>query len=62
MTKVVYLTVCTYGGCENCQEGGSHVVAASTSIERAEKEGKRHKDAHYGHHYYIEIEEHDLLE
>lgn len=54
----VYIVICKYDGCEECGDGGSHVVAVCTTKEKAVEFKKRHeleKNFHYGHWFKVDI-------
>jgi hypothetical protein len=74
MVDTVFLAICHYTGCEFCGDGGSHVLGAFSTREKATtvaEDHERHKGyidrtldhnpvAHYGHFFHVDVEEFEV--
>lgn len=67
----VFAVICHFTGCCDCGGDGSHIVAICTDMVTAKKFKKSHENEqdvhfppdygpHYGHSYYVDIEEVEL--
>lgn len=59
----VFVVVCNYNGCEDCGNGGGHVVGVFSTHDRAKEEERAHeadRHAHYGHYHWCDVQEFEV--